>query len=394
MITIGFSTKKIDQKFVEHIKTTIGPKNIEIIPIENPGKYSLTEAYNMILEQSTNDIVVLCHDDIYFEKKGWGNKLIKHFNRNPEYGILGVAGTKYLPKSGLWWEVQSEMIGIVNHEHDGKKWTSKYSRDLGNKIDDVVITDGVFMVVNKTVIKEKFNTKVEGFHFYDVDFTYRNFLKDVKVGVIFDIRITHKSIGMPNQQWQENRVKFVSEFHNTLPVLLDYKFMSYKVDSKKEPITAVIRIENTGVKINNLIENLISQTHKNIKIHLIDAYPTEYTELKMATLSKLPYVELFDKENTKDLKTDYILSISDTEFLSHNFIEKGIMFLKKHNKLIFHGKAIGYPSGKELLTQVDAVPVLYDKKILGDEGYFLRLLDERYHNTLVYVETIKSYQYD
>lgn len=394
MITVGFSTKKVDPDFIDHIKNTIGPKNIEIIPIENPGKYSLTEAYNMILEQSTNDIVVLCHDDIYFEKKGWGNKLIKHFNRNPEYGILGVAGTKYMPKSGLWWEVQSEMIGVVNHEHEGKKWTSKYSRDLGNKIDDVVITDGVFMVVNKPMIKERFNTKVEGFHFYDVDFTYRNFLKGVKVGVIFDVRITHKSIGVPNQQWQQNRVKFVSEFHNTLPVLLDYDFMTYKVEPKKEPVTAVIRIENGGVKINNLIENLTSQTHKNIGIHIIDAYPTEYTTLKMKSLAKIPHIKVFDKEDTKDLKTKYILSFSDIEFFSHNFIEKGLMLMKKHNKMIFHGKSIGYPSGKELLSQVDSSPVLFDKELLGDEGYFTRLLDERYQNTIVYGETINSYQYD
>lgn len=66
MITVGFSTRKINPTFVEYIKNTVGPKNVEIIPIENDGVYSLTQAYNMILDQASNDIVILCHDDIYF----------------------------------------------------------------------------------------------------------------------------------------------------------------------------------------------------------------------------------------------------------------------------------------------------------------------------------------
>ena len=37
---------------------------------------------------------------IYFDTNNWSEKIIKMFNKNPEYGILGVAGTTHLPKSG------------------------------------------------------------------------------------------------------------------------------------------------------------------------------------------------------------------------------------------------------------------------------------------------------
>ena len=120
MITIGYSTKKIDSKFKEYIGNFCALRGVEVIPFENPGTHSLSEAYNTILEQSTNDIVVLCHDDIYFEKKNWGNKILKHFKRNPEYGILGVAGSTKLPSSSKLWEDPSRRRGIVNHEHKGK----------------------------------------------------------------------------------------------------------------------------------------------------------------------------------------------------------------------------------------------------------------------------------
>ena len=142
MITIGFSTRHIDNDFIKMLTKTSGVPSPEVIPFENNGEYSLTEIYNRILEQSTNDIVVLCHDDIYFDSKNWGQKIINHFKRNDEYGILGLAGTTNMPKSGRWWEDFSKMKGIVNHEHGGKKWESKYSNNLGNQLDSVVLVDG------------------------------------------------------------------------------------------------------------------------------------------------------------------------------------------------------------------------------------------------------------
>jgi glycosyltransferase involved in cell wall biosynthesis len=218
MITIGFSTRKIDSSFVELLKKSCGVSNPQIIPIENEGKYSLPEAYNMILEQATNDIVVLCHDDIYFDSKNWGSKILKHFKRSPEYGILGLAGSTQLPESAKWWEDFSKMKGIVNHEHEGKKWESKYSSSLGNQIDDVVLVDGLFIVLNKKNVKQTFNEEIKGFHFYDVDFSFRNFIEDVKIGVIYDVRVTHKSIGQTNEQWEQNRIVFAEKHKDLLPV--------------------------------------------------------------------------------------------------------------------------------------------------------------------------------
>ena len=142
MITVAFSTRKIDPSFVELLKKTSGIKSLEVLPFENNGEYSLTQVYNMALEKSLNDIVVLCHDDLYFDSNNWGQKVLNHFKRNPDYGILGVAGTTKLPKSGMWWEDRSKMFGIVNHESEGRKWESKYSDSLGNDIKEVVVVEG------------------------------------------------------------------------------------------------------------------------------------------------------------------------------------------------------------------------------------------------------------
>ena len=85
MITIGYSTREIDDDFIELLKKSVGLPGVKIIPVKNNGEYSLTEVYNKILSESQTDIVVLCHDDIYFDTKNWGQKIINHFKRNNEY---------------------------------------------------------------------------------------------------------------------------------------------------------------------------------------------------------------------------------------------------------------------------------------------------------------------
>jgi hypothetical protein len=190
MITIGFSTRKSNPTFIEHIRKTVGPKNVEIIEVVNDGEKSLTKVYNEILNQAKNDIVVLCHDDIIFEDKGWGNKLIKHFDKT-NFGILGVAGTTNMPASGMWWEDRTKMLGIVKHREGDKKWESKYSTSLGNEAEKAVIVDGVFMAIHKDRIKSNFVEDFDGFHFYDISFCFENYMKGVDIGVVYNIRLTH-----------------------------------------------------------------------------------------------------------------------------------------------------------------------------------------------------------
>jgi len=218
MITIGYSTREHNPKYIEYLKKSSGYKKIEVIEKINNGEKSLSQVYNEILEESKTDIVVLCHDDIYFDTTGWFHKIEKHFEKS-DYGILGVAGTTHMSETGRWWETnrRKNMICIVNHESGGKKWTSKYSEEFGNNIRETVIVDGVFIAVNKQRIKTNFIEEFNGFHFYDISFCFENYLKGVKVGVITNIRITHKSIGQTNEKWEKNRELFVKKYGENLP---------------------------------------------------------------------------------------------------------------------------------------------------------------------------------
>jgi hypothetical protein len=225
MITIVCSSQHPLDEFKKTITKSCGidPKKIQFLGYENKGEFSLSEIYNRGLKESVNDIVVFLHHDITVETNQWGKKLLKIFERNPEYGIIGVAGTKYMPTSGMWWENRKKMYGRVKHTHEGKTWMTAYSDDLGHDMEEVVVVDGVFFAVNKTKLKQTFDESVKGFHFYEITFCFKNYLEGVKLGVTTLIKINHQSIGMTNESWENNRKDFAEKFKDNLPVSIKKK---------------------------------------------------------------------------------------------------------------------------------------------------------------------------
>lgn len=234
MISVVYCTRESNPKHTDHIIKTSGlHKHIEVIEIINNGE-SLTSAYNRGYIKSKNNIVVFCHDDIIIETKQWGKKLKKHFDKEEQYGIIGVAGSKYLPESGKWWEKPKWMYGKVKHTHNGISWLSEYSTDLGKGVEDVINVDGLFFAVHKDRIYKDtnytpFDERVKGFHFYDVDFCFKNFISGVPVGVVTNIRINHMSIGETNEEWEKNRIEFSEFYKDNLPKNVKDDFKNRKI---------------------------------------------------------------------------------------------------------------------------------------------------------------------
>jgi hypothetical protein len=215
-ITVVIPTKKINEKEINKIKKSFShPKNQYLI-YENQGE-SLTEIYNKALSEAENDIVVFMHDDITIETLNVTPKIVKLFNDNPEYGIIGVAGTTHL-KSGMWWEDKESMVGQVYHQQGEKKWLSKYSGLLGDNLKEVVCIDGLFMAINKNKIKHTFDEDFKLYHFYDIPVCIKNYLDGVKIGVTTKIKLIHKSVGEVDNTWLKSKYLFESKFLDKLPL--------------------------------------------------------------------------------------------------------------------------------------------------------------------------------
>ena len=335
MITIGYSTRTTKPEFQEYLKKTCKLKNVQVIEKVNNGEKNLSETYNEIISESQYDIIVLCHDDIEFDSKNWGEKLLKNFRKNPEYGILGLAGSKYLDTSSQWWKVPQTMFGIVNHKHEGKKWTSTYSKNINENIEEVALVDGLFIALDKTKIVHKFDETIKGFHFYDLGFTVPNHLEGVGIGVMFNIRVTHLSIGQTNQQWENNRIEFSEKYKSSLPI---------DITENDNQIYICVHDQNIIIEYekNNKFGNLKNYQYLflgNRDIDLIENNPKVIIANKFDdNLEDYPYLTAYTgwyllwKHNL--IKTKYVTLLEYDVILNENFEQVISKFTYDNSELI------------------------------------------------------------
>lgn len=244
MITIIYSThkdKKYNDDFKQHLIQSVGLKDVQILEYINHNEYSLAQIYNRGVKESNFRIVVCCHNDIKLEKD-WGKKLLEDFNNNPEYGILGKAGSTLFPSSGVYWErMQHTMVGQVYHQPSGtKKWLNSYSPKLPFII-PVVTIDGLFISFDKTKVIDLFDESIGKFHFYDHGFTLPNYLKGVKIGVTSSFEITHFSVGQPNQEFFESKDVLVKKYQDKLPLELKPREV-YVPQFKTKPVKNIGKV--------------------------------------------------------------------------------------------------------------------------------------------------------
>jgi GT2 family glycosyltransferase len=330
MVTLVCSSRVVNKEYLSKliIKSGVKPNDITVLHYENNGQYSLSELYNRGLNESKDDYVVFMHDDLKLGKN-WLKKTITHLS-NSDYGILGVAGTWNMGVDGRWWTKREAMMGQVYHEKDGKKWLSKYCGDMKNYITEAVIVDGLYFAVNKSLIKINFNEKYDGFHFYDVTFCIENFLRGVKIGIMYNIEITHLSIGETNEKWELHRQKFVSEYSNNLPLVANNTLIIPEVKQtykKNYKLSIVILHKDKNDLLFKCIDSIFNKTnYKNFEIIVGDTGSSEDklmeienkygNKIKLINIGKYKFAK-----NNNDLVKDYISKDTELLLFCNNDIE-------------------------------------------------------------------------
>jgi GT2 family glycosyltransferase len=377
MITVFYCTRESSKKYQEHIKEKSGLKDIQIIEFVNNGSVSLAKAYNQGLEQAKYDDIVFIHDDLVLSKN-WGRKTHKYLNES-DYGIIGIAGTTTLPKSGMWWDNRFEMVGRVWHQQtiqDGKKkktvkYESKYSERFPNQIVPTVIVDGLFIAVKRDRIVEKFDENFDGFHFYDIPFCVNNIANGVKIGVVTDIKVIHKSIGQVNQQWHQNREVFAKRYEQVLPLAINGDnliIFNDGIEIENPPSVAVIipSKDNWGY-LEKCITSIKEKTQKSIQevttIYIADTgsahkatIKTKIEEILNDSSLSFKFIE-YDYYNFAKINNDVVKNHigdeelllfcnDDIELLNDALSYMISIYLKKQKKVGTIGARLYYPNGR------------------------------------------------
>jgi GT2 family glycosyltransferase len=217
-VSVVIATREIDDKFLQHVGKMFSHPKTEIIVYENEGEFGLAELYNRGLAEASADIVVFMHDDIEINTKNLNNKINRLFERNPEFGIVGVLGTTEV-LNGAWWSNEAALTGRVHLQTGDKKTLRKFSKESHpDKPKEVVCVDGMFIAVNRPKLKALFDIDFKGFHHHDVSFCVANFNEGVKIGVTAAIKLTHKSTMKIDNAWENSRNLFVDKYSRSISV--------------------------------------------------------------------------------------------------------------------------------------------------------------------------------
>ena len=185
---------------------------------------SLCEGYNRGAAHANGDILIFCHDDIDFAYADFGERLLRHLEK---YDVIGVAGASKLVNAdwghaGLPF-VHGQIIHLPQDQMQGKmQGKTDYLSDFlyfaaglqAPIVENIQALDGVFIGMHRQVWEAlRFDAKTfDGFHVYDIDFTYRAHLAGYRLAVPMDLLLIHFSTGGYDLKWQRENVKFLKKF--------------------------------------------------------------------------------------------------------------------------------------------------------------------------------------
>lgn len=339
MITVVYSTHRSEEenkKFREHILNNIGVKDPQILEYANMNQYSLAQVYNKGISESIHNIVVCIHNDVKLSKN-WGKKLLSDFEQNPEYGIIGKAGSTHFPESGIYWEKMGQtMVGQVYHHPKGKeKFISQYSPKLDYLI-PVVTIDGLFIAFDKTKIKHTFDESIGKFHFYDHPFCLSNYFDGVKLGVTSSFEITHESVGMPNDEFFKSKDVFLEKYKSKLPLTISplpphiNPIPKYN-NKKKNKVAVIIPTKGKVELLFNCIDSFFEHCNPNyFTIFIADtgSSENEKDEIKNKYLNN-PNIKLieYDYYNFSKINNDVVKNHVDDSYSFLLFCNNDIKLL-------------------------------------------------------------------
>lgn len=195
----------------------------EIIRIDDAS--SLCEGYNRGIARSCGDYLIFSHDDLQIWTADFGQRLLGHLQH---CDVIGVAGTNRLTDTGeqiaLWkytsWGAAGlgHVFGRIVQRQDDAYAVVVYGAPTP-LVEGIQALDGAFIAVRRSVVEAvSFDAETfDGFHLYDLDFSYRAFRQGFRLGVFTDIAILHESAGDYDAVYFNYHRRFLQKFAGELP---------------------------------------------------------------------------------------------------------------------------------------------------------------------------------
>ena len=163
-------------------------------------RHDLFSGYNLGASQGKGDLLAFVHDDVEF----LGNALTVDrplaLLEAISTGFIGVAGSRLLPSNACWWQgnTQQEGRGMVIHLGAGEfGWHCNVWPAPFGLFGRIAVLDGLLLICHRSTWERLGGfdaVSYRGFHFYDIDITFRACLAGL-ANFVVPIPLLHKSGG-------------------------------------------------------------------------------------------------------------------------------------------------------------------------------------------------------
>ena len=173
---------------------------------------SLCEGYQRGLDASRHEAVVFAHDDVELLSEDAFDALDRALDR---HDVVGLVGSRLVSGPAVTWAGQPHTRGCVTHpDPSGAAFEiAAFSLDAGI-VGGMQALDGLFMAAERDAARRVgFDARTfDGFHFYDLDFSYRAHLAGLRVAVTTEIAAIHASAGQFDDKWKHYAERFLRKF--------------------------------------------------------------------------------------------------------------------------------------------------------------------------------------
>jgi GT2 family glycosyltransferase len=204
---------------------------------------SLCEGFERGFRQSQGELVIFSHDDIEFVSENVPFA-VQHYLRT--WDVVGIAGTTRLI-DGRWWSAGDPYCHVlVCYPMTNGFFSVRCAGKGGACVPGVQALDGCFIACRREVVESVGfdKTAFNGFHLYDLDFTFRAHLLGFKLAVCRSIALIHASLGEMDHTWQFYRERFESKMRGKFEAGMVSRLLTASFRVERPQLRQFCRWEN------------------------------------------------------------------------------------------------------------------------------------------------------
>ena len=171
---------------------------------------SLAQAYNAAIARSASDVVLLSHDDVDVLTPDFAARLSARLR---EFDAVGVVGSTRMDGPAVGWSGHPYLRGWITHHAPTEAAWHVDVLDPHGAAGDLALLDGVLLAARREVFAAvPFDAATfDGFHLYDLDWSYRAARAGFRLGVAGELLVVHASRGAYDARWQRDAERFCTK---------------------------------------------------------------------------------------------------------------------------------------------------------------------------------------